>query len=478
MRLGACVAAARSGSRGVRDGGVRARPGAEHPCSGACPMPWWDGTIRRRQSSFRRNGAAARSRGAWSSFPSRSPGSPSPRAPVSSRDARSTWCRRRGHSLAQVTNGTSTARAPFTLSVGCLEGASSPCGVPDPAQGMCVGGSRVCLGGKLGVCTPDPGRPPYEADTGHCGGGCDETCPRTSSNRCVGTCACGSSTGPCSGATPACCPGTDGRPESFTLRLAPELRALRGVPDGLPDTTIHAEGLRQQQLHLRVRPGPPSTATAEESPPKGRTRTDARHAWSTTRENCGACGRRCPDALPAAKHASGGRACSSGRCAYTCDGRVAELHRGNGSKLFPDRRPRMIRTGARRTSPTRTPATGPSGVPVIANGYATCTPDRAPTDPAAAWSCGLKCDAGFDPDPCGAPPVCKPLSDAENCGVLWAGLPDDGHRHGAPVLLGDRPVLHPGLRPAPAAALRARDLPLGPSGRPGCRTLRADEGWS
>ena len=115
--------------------------------------------------------------------------------------------------VVQVTNGTAQAREPFKLAVGCSEGMASACGVPDAT--MCVAGTRLCLSGKLGNCAASPGRPPYEADVTHCGPGCDQTCPRTTTNRCIGTCACGSEPGPCSGATPACCPGTDGRPESF-----------------------------------------------------------------------------------------------------------------------------------------------------------------------------------------------------------------------------------------------------------------------
>src|SRR5215471_660490 len=117
--------------------------------------------------------------------------------------------------VVQLTNGTATTQRGFALSVGCQEGASSPCGVPDAILAMCVAGSRACLNGALGNCAADVGRPPYEADASDCGPGCDETCSRIATNRCVGTCTCGSVGTPCGGATPACCPGTDGRPESF-----------------------------------------------------------------------------------------------------------------------------------------------------------------------------------------------------------------------------------------------------------------------
>ena len=107
--------------------------------------------------------------------------------------------------VVQVTNGTSQAHEAFQLAVGCSEGAASPCGVPDPT--MCVAGTRLCLSGKLGACTAAPGRPPFEADVTHCGPDCDQTCPRTSTNRCVGTCACGSEAGACSEPHPPAVPG-------------------------------------------------------------------------------------------------------------------------------------------------------------------------------------------------------------------------------------------------------------------------------
>src|SRR5262249_44753666 len=105
---------------------------------------------------------------------------------------------------------------------------------------MCVAGTRVCLNGKLGACTASPGHPPYEADVTHCGPGCDQTCPRTSTNRCVGTCACGSGPGACSGATPACCPGPDGRPESFicvSLQTPEHCGACQTACQATPNTT-------------------------------------------------------------------------------------------------------------------------------------------------------------------------------------------------------------------------------------------------
>ncbi|MGZ4560710.1 MAG: hypothetical protein ACXVXJ_07025 [Mycobacteriaceae bacterium] len=326
-----------------------------------------------------------------------------------------------GAFTAQVTNGTSTARAPFTLSVGCLEGASSPCGVPDPAQGMCVGGSRVCLGGKLGVCTADPGRPPYEADTGHCGAGCDETCPRTSSNRCVGTCACGNSAGPCSGATPACCSGTDGRPESFICVSLQSPEHCGACQTACPTRPFTLGGCANSSCtfacdadHLNCNGGGVTTEGPDADGCETRVVDNP--------ESCGACGRRCPDALPATKHASGGRFCSEGRCAYTCDGawrNCTGATAPNCSQQTTEDDPDGCETNFADPSTCN----GTVRCPGIAKGYATCTPDRAPTDPTATWSCGLKCDAGFDPDPCGAPPVCKPLGDAENCGACGRACP-------------------------------------------------------
>ncbi len=41
------------------------------------------------------------------------------------------------------------------------------------------------------------------------------------------------------------------------LRFAPEPRALRSLPDGLPDKPVHAQRLREQQVYLRLRRGAP-----------------------------------------------------------------------------------------------------------------------------------------------------------------------------------------------------------------------------
>src|SRR5690242_18882010 len=80
--------------------------------------------------------------------------------------------------VVQVTSGAAQAQQSFRVGVGCAEGASTPCGVPDTT--MCIAGTRVCLNGQLGSCTAAPGRPPYEADAAHCGPSCSEICSRTS----------------------------------------------------------------------------------------------------------------------------------------------------------------------------------------------------------------------------------------------------------------------------------------------------------
>jgi len=321
----------------------------------------------------------------------------------------------------QVRNGTSTARAAFVLSVSCVEGGSSPCGVPDPGQSMCVAGSRVCLGGALGSCAPDPGRPPYEADTAHCGPGCDEICPRTSTNRCVGTCACGSAAGPCSGAIPACCPGSDGRPESFACVSLQSPEHCGACQTVCPTRPFTVRGCASSSCtfacdadHRNCNGGGVTTEGPDADGCETRVLDNP--------ESCGACGHRCPDSLPAPKHASGGRVCANGHCAYRCDdawrnctGAAAPNCSQQTTEDDPD--------GCETNFADPNTCNGSVACPGIANGYATCTTDRPATDPSASWSCGLKCRGGFDPDPCGAPPVCKPLSDAENCGVCGRACP-------------------------------------------------------
>ena len=320
--------------------------------------------------------------------------------------------------VAQVTNGTARSQQPFKLSVGCSEGASSPCGVPDAALAMCIAGTRVCLNGKLGACAADPGRPPYEADATHCGAGCDETCSRTSTNRCVGTCSCGSAGGPCSGATPACCPGSDGRPESYScvsLQTAQHCGACQTACQPKANTDVGCAAsactFPCKAPWLNCNGGTVTSDGADADGCETRVDNDA--------NNCGACGRRCPASLPALAHAAPGASpsCTEGGCRYRCD--LPRYHDCTGGTCRDDTTDQDP-DGCETDFSSPSSCGGPGNVcPVIDNADPICTLNGG----TGRFECGLRCRAGFDPDPCGAPPVCRPLSDPENCGVCGRACP-------------------------------------------------------
>ncbi len=327
--------------------------------------------------------------------------------------------------VVQVTNGTSRAQQAFRLGVSCSEGAASPCGVPDAT--MCIAGTRVCLNGRLGTCIAAPGHPPYEADTTHCGPGCDETCSRTSTNRCVGTCSCGGENGPCSGATPACCPGPDGRPESFACvslqtpqhcgacQTACQPKANTGVGCASSSCTFPCTA-----PWLNCNGG---AETSEGTDTDGcETRVD------DNLNHCGACGKTCPGTLAASFNTAGAPpACAGGECRYQCD--LPRWHdcknRSNGCRDFTTD---QDADGCEEDYGTvnNCGGRGPCTVSIV-NAVPTCTLNAGTEQ----YQCGVKCNPGFDPDPCGG--VCKPLSDPNNCGVCGRACPsidnEDVHQH-------------------------------------------------
>jgi len=317
--------------------------------------------------------------------------------------------------VVQVTSGSSRAQQVFRLGVSCSEGEASPCGVPDAT--MCVAGTRVCLNGKLGACTAAPGHPPYEADATHCGPGCDETCPRTSTNRCVGTCSCGGTAGPCSGATPACCPGPDGRPESFgcvSLQTPQHCGSCQTACEAKANTEV---GCANSTCTFQCKPpflncddGP---ATAVGSDADGcETRID------NDVKNCGACGKRCPSTLPAAFNTAGSPpSCTEGGCRFQCN--LPRWHDCNNSgRACRDYTTDQDTDGCEADFASVHDCGGRGECPVdIANATATCSLNAG----TGQYECGLKCVAGFDPQPCQG--VCRPLSDPNNCGMCGRACP-------------------------------------------------------
>jgi hypothetical protein len=320
--------------------------------------------------------------------------------------------------VVQVTNGKATARKEFSLSVGCREGVRSPCGVPDPAR--CVAGSRLCQGGGLRACVADVGSPPYEADSAHCGPGCDETCPRTTSNRCVGTCTCGGGTGPCSGVTPACCPGADGRPEGFvcvSLQTPEHCGACQSACSPRPQTVPGCSSSTCRYACLAPYQNCNGGPSGEGSDADGcETRVD------NDVTNCGACNRRCPTGLPASAHTVAGvpPSCSGGVCRYLCDlPRFHDCSSGTCLEFTTD-----LDADGCETDFSDTGSCGGKGnvCPGIPNADPTC----ALNGRTGQYQCGLQCRAGYDPEPCDSPPVCKPLGDPENCGTCGRSCPTMG----------------------------------------------------
>ena len=319
--------------------------------------------------------------------------------------------------VVQVTSGTVQAQQAFKLAVGCSEGASSACGVPDPT--MCVAGTRVCLNGKLGTCTAEPGRPPYEADVTHCGPDCAQTCSRTSTNRCVGTCTCGSEAGPCSGAAPACCPGVDGRPESFScvsLQTPQHCGACQTQCQPKNHTDVGcASSSCTYPCVTPWRNCNGGTATTEGPDSDGcETRVD------DDVNNCGACRKACPPTLPASFNTAGTPPrCTGGGCRYECNlPRWHDCRNGDGTcrEYTTD----QDADGCETDYASVHNCGGHGECPVtIANARAVCTLNTG----TGQYECGQKCVEGFDPDPCGAPPVCKSLDDPDNCGVCGRSCP-------------------------------------------------------
>ena len=152
--------------------------------------------------------------------------------------------------VVQVTNGTTQAQGPFKLAVGCSEGAASPCGVPDPT--MCVAGTRVCLNAKLGACTAAPGRPPYEADVTHCGPDCDRDVPADLDQPLRRDVRLWKRGRRVLGHHSRVLSRDRWTARELRLCLAPDARALRGLPDRVPGEGQHHCWLRKQCLHVCV----------------------------------------------------------------------------------------------------------------------------------------------------------------------------------------------------------------------------------
>jgi len=313
----------------------------------------------------------------------------------------------------QVSDGTSTAQRGFTLSVSCREGTPSACGVPDAAQGMCVAGSRLCLDGKLEQCQPGSGRPPYQADPDHCGADCSEHCSRTATNRCVGTCVCGSAGGPCAEPAGSCCPGAGGTPETFAC---------------VSLQTVDHCGSCQTRCEPRANTTPACTASTcswlcagpyrncNGGDPNQGGNADGCETRIDSTANCGACGKACSSTPPLQlRHVDFTKpvTCSAGACRYACEFGWGDCTSGSCQLTTAADDP----DGCERDFQNPASCGGSTQCPVIDNADATCT------FVGGAWTCGLVCHAGFDHLPCGSPPVCRPLSDPANCGACGRSCP-------------------------------------------------------
>jgi len=318
--------------------------------------------------------------------------------------------------VVQVTSGTAQARHAFKLGVGCSEGDDTPCGVPDAT--MCVAGRRTCLHGRLGTCTAAPGNPPYEAEVTHCGPGCDETCSRTSTNRCVGTCTCGSEAGPCSGAAPACCPGQDGRPESFqcvSLQTPEHCGACQTACQLKNNTTPGCSSSQcTYACNWPFRNCNGGTATTEGPDADGcETQVDNNPG------HCGACGKICPASLPGKNTSGAAPTCANGECQYQC--KLPQYHDcRNSDGKCRDYTTEQDTDGCEADFASVENCGGRGPCPAaIVNARRVCTLDSG----TGQYQCGQKCNDGFDPDPCGSPPICKLLEDPQNCGTCGRFCP-------------------------------------------------------
>jgi hypothetical protein len=312
-----------------------------------------------------------------------------------------------------VTDGTSTAQRRFSLSVSCREGASFPCGVPDMDQGSCVSGTRLCTGGQFQACQAKEGRPPYQADLDHCGGGCDEHCSRKASNRCLGACLCGSTGGPCTEPAGSCCPGVDESPEGFSC---------------VSLQTVDHCGSCRTRCEARANTTPTCSESACHWPCSGPYRScdgddhdegsdaDGCETRIDSVANCGACGRVCSAAPPPRiQHVDTSRpvACTAGACTYTCQPGWGDCSHGSCRTETTADDPDGCETDF--SNPRNCGGNGEC--PGIENGYTTCTLVGG------TWTCGLGCNTGFDPLPCGSPPACRHLRDPDNCGTCGRACP-------------------------------------------------------
>ncbi|RPH73030.1 MAG: hypothetical protein EHM78_00980 [Myxococcaceae bacterium] len=318
--------------------------------------------------------------------------------------------------VVQVTSGTAQAQEAFKLGVGCSEGAASPCGVHDPT--MCLAGTRVCLNGRLGTCAAAPGRPPYEADLTHCGPDCDQTCSRTSTNRCVGTCACGSEAGPCSGGAPACCPGPDGRPESFhcvSLQTPEHCGACQSACQSRNNTT---PGCASSQC-IYACSWPYRNCNGGTLTTEGPDADGCETPVDNDPRNCGACGKVCPSSLPGKNTSDAPPTCVGGECRYDC--RLPQFHDcQNSSGTCRDYTTDQDADGCETDFSSVENCGGRGACPAaVPNAHRICTLNSG----TGQYECGQKCNDGFDPDPCGSPPVCKPLGDPQNCGFCGRACP-------------------------------------------------------
>ena len=170
------------------------------------------------------------------------------------------------------------------------------------------------------------------------------------------------------------------------------------------------------------------TATTEGPDPDGcETRVD------NNVSHCGACGKVCPSTLLGKNTAGTPPTCSGGECRYQCN--LPQFHDcRNSGGACRDYTTDQDGDGCETDFSAVDNCGGHGKCPdPIANAHSVCTLNPG----SGQYECGQKCNGGFDPDPCGVPPVCKPLSDPQNCGMCGRACPrvdtDDLHEQCSPI---------------------------------------------